>query len=106
MLIPSSRPSPYQVLFILGEAVLMALGVVLAVYLRLPDPTEIFTWKYSWHRIFLVPAVFRDNLLLFRSAQLQGGAAFYMDGDQNRPGHGGRHHGPGRDLLHHAAGFF
>jgi sugar transferase (PEP-CTERM system associated) len=65
MLIPSSRPSPYQVIFVLGEALLMALGVVLAVYLRLSDPEEIFTWKYSWHRIFVVPAILEITFYYF-----------------------------------------
>lgn len=65
MLIPSSRPSPHQVLFIVGEAVIMALGVVLAVYLRLHDPSELFTWKYSWHRILVVPAMLEITFYYF-----------------------------------------
>ncbi len=57
MLVASGRPSPYQVLFIIIEFILISLATVLAVYLRLGDVEEIFTWKYSWHRIFLVPVV-------------------------------------------------
>ena len=57
MQVPSSRPSPYQIGFIVGEFVLMGLGTLLAVYLRTGDAEEIFTWRYSWHRIVLVPMV-------------------------------------------------
>ena len=55
MLVPSSRPSPYQVVFILGEWIIMALAAALAVYIRLGDASEILTWKYSWHRLIFVP---------------------------------------------------
>ncbi|WP_449246179.1 TIGR03013 family XrtA/PEP-CTERM system glycosyltransferase [Desulfarculus baarsii] len=57
MRIPSSRPSPYLVGFLLIEAGLMALGSLLAVYLRTGDTAELFTWRYSWHRVVLVPLV-------------------------------------------------
>jgi sugar transferase (PEP-CTERM system associated) len=55
--IPSSRPSPYQIAFVAGEALLMGLGALLAIYLRTGDPGEILTWRYSWHRIVVVPLV-------------------------------------------------
>jgi sugar transferase (PEP-CTERM system associated) len=36
----------------------MGLGVMLALWIRLPDPAqELFTWKYSWERVLLVPLV-------------------------------------------------
>jgi len=57
MTISPGRLSPYQVAFVLGEAALMALGTMLAVYLRLGSGAELFTWKYSWHRLILVPLV-------------------------------------------------
>lgn len=57
MLVTSGRPSPYQVLFIIVEFVIISMATVLAVYLRLGDVEEIFTWKYSWHRIFVVPMI-------------------------------------------------
>jgi sugar transferase (PEP-CTERM system associated) len=58
MLASSSRPSPYQLLFLAGEFFLMVLGTLLALIIRLPDPAaELFTWKYSWHRVALVPIV-------------------------------------------------
>ena len=57
MLISSSRPSPYIIAFVLGESLLMIVGAVLAVYFRLGTTAEIFTFRYSWHRLLLVPVV-------------------------------------------------
>lgn len=65
MLVPSSRPSPYHVVFVLGESLLIALAVALAVLLRVGDPGELFTWKYSWHRIVLVPIVLQATFFYF-----------------------------------------
>ncbi len=66
MLATSSRPSPYQVLFMVGEFVLMGLGTILALIIRLPDPAaELFTWKYSWHRVVLVPIVLQVTFYYF-----------------------------------------
>lgn len=57
MLISSSRPSPYIIAFILGESLFMILGAALAVYFRLGTTAEIFTFRYSWYRLLLVPVV-------------------------------------------------
>ncbi|MBU1156867.1 MAG: TIGR03013 family PEP-CTERM/XrtA system glycosyltransferase [Proteobacteria bacterium] len=57
MLISSSRPSPYIIAFVLGESLLMIGGAVLAVYFRLGTSAEIFTFRYSWYRLLLVPVV-------------------------------------------------
>lgn len=57
MLISSSRPSPYIIAFVLGESLLMIVGAVLAVYFRLGTTAEIFTFRYSWYRLLLVPVV-------------------------------------------------
>ncbi|MBU1276853.1 MAG: TIGR03013 family PEP-CTERM/XrtA system glycosyltransferase [Proteobacteria bacterium] len=57
MLILSGRPSPYIIAFILGESLLMIVGAVLAVYFRLGTSAEIFTFRYSWYRLLLVPVV-------------------------------------------------
>lgn len=57
MQVASSRPSPYQVAFVVVEALLMAAATLLAVYLRTGEAGELFTWRYSWHRIILVPLV-------------------------------------------------
>ncbi|MGD8564421.1 MAG: TIGR03013 family PEP-CTERM/XrtA system glycosyltransferase [Desulfarculaceae bacterium] len=65
MLVPSSRPSPYQIIFVLGEAGLMAVGTALAVYIRLGGASEILTWKYSWHRILLVPVILQATFYYF-----------------------------------------
>ncbi|KMY66535.1 hypothetical protein AAU61_15425 [Desulfocarbo indianensis] len=66
MLASSSRPSPYQLLFLAGEFLLMGAGVLLALIIRLPDPaTELFTWKYSWHRVVLVPMVLQISFYYF-----------------------------------------
>ncbi len=35
----------------------MAGGAILAVYLRLGSTAELFTWRYSWYRLLLVPVV-------------------------------------------------
>ncbi|MCB2187408.1 MAG: TIGR03013 family PEP-CTERM/XrtA system glycosyltransferase [Deltaproteobacteria bacterium] len=51
------RWSPFWIIFVLGEALIMAGGTILAVYLRLGTSAELFTWKYSWHRLVLVPLV-------------------------------------------------
>jgi sugar transferase (PEP-CTERM system associated) len=62
----SSRPSPYQVIFVAGELLMMGLAVLMALYIRLPDPTqEIFTWKYSWERVILVPIVLQVTFYYF-----------------------------------------
>ena len=65
MLVPSSRPSPYQVMFVMGEWVIMALAAGLAVYIRLGDASEILTWKYSWHRLVFVPMVMHVSFYYF-----------------------------------------
>lgn len=65
MTVASSRTSPYLVLFLLGEAVVMALGAVLAVYFRLGGAAELFTWKYSWYRILVVPVVLQVTFFYF-----------------------------------------
>lgn len=66
MLASSSRPSPYQVAFVLGEMLLMGAGTVLALWIRLPDPAaELFTWRYSWHRVVLVPLVLQATFYYF-----------------------------------------
>lgn len=57
MQVPSSRPSPYLVSFLVGESLLMALGPILAVYLRLGTSAELFTFRYSWYRLLLVPVI-------------------------------------------------
>ena len=46
------------------EAILMALGSVMAVYFRTGGAEELFTWRYSWHRVFLVPMVLEINFYL------------------------------------------
>jgi sugar transferase (PEP-CTERM system associated) len=74
MQISSGRPSPFQVGFVLGEGLLMAVGALLALYFRLEDTSEIFTWRYGWHRILLVPLVlqvayFYSDLYNFRVAR-------------------------------------
>jgi hypothetical protein len=43
----------------------MFLGTALAVYIRVADPTELFTWKYSWHRLLLVPVVLEISFYYF-----------------------------------------
>lgn len=65
MQVPSSRPSPYLIAFILGESLLMGLGTLLAVYFRTGTFTEIFTWRYSWHRIVVVPMVLQFTFYYF-----------------------------------------
>ncbi len=57
MQVPSSRPSPYLISFLVGESLLMAIGPVLAVYFRLGTSAELFTFRYSWYRLLLVPVV-------------------------------------------------
>jgi sugar transferase (PEP-CTERM system associated) len=74
MQVSSARPSPFQVGFVLGEGLLMAAGALLAIYFRLGDTSEIFTWRYGWHRILLVPVVlqiayFYSDLYNFRVAR-------------------------------------
>ena len=74
MQVPSSRPSPYLIAFILGESLLMGLGTLLAVYFRTGNFTEIFSWRYSWHRIVVVPMVLQlafyySDLYNFRIAR-------------------------------------
>jgi sugar transferase (PEP-CTERM system associated) len=64
-MIYSSRTSPYIIGFLAGEALLMFLGTALAVYIRVADPTELFTWKYSWHRLLLVPVVLEISFYYF-----------------------------------------
>lgn len=66
MLASSGRPSPYHLLFLAGEFLLMILGTFLALIMRLPDPAaELFTWKYSWHRVVLVPIVLQVTFYYF-----------------------------------------
>lgn len=57
MQVPSSRTSPYLISFLVGESLLMAAGPVLAVYFRLGTSAELFTFRYSWYRLLLVPVV-------------------------------------------------
>ncbi len=57
MLVSSSRPSPYQAAFLLGETILILAATILALYTRVGQMEELFTWRYSWHRILLVPLV-------------------------------------------------
>ncbi|MFH1036316.1 MAG: TIGR03013 family XrtA/PEP-CTERM system glycosyltransferase [Pseudomonadota bacterium] len=65
MQVPSSRPSPYLIAFLLGESVLMGLGTLLAVYFRIGTLAEIFSWRYSWHRIVVVPMVLQITFYYF-----------------------------------------
>jgi len=66
MLASSSRPSPYHLLFLAGEFLVMVLGTLLALVIRLPDPAaELFSWKYSWHRVILVPIVLQLTFYYF-----------------------------------------
>jgi sugar transferase (PEP-CTERM system associated) len=65
MQVPSSRPSPYLIAFLLGESLLMGLGTLLAVYFRIGTLTEIFSWRYSWHRIVVVPLVLQITFYYF-----------------------------------------
>ncbi len=74
MQVSSGRPSPFQVGFLLGEFVLMVAGTLLALYFRLEDTSEIFTWRYGWHRILIVPiglqiTYFYSDLYNFRVAR-------------------------------------
>jgi sugar transferase (PEP-CTERM system associated) len=64
-MIYSSRTSPYIIGFLAGEALLMFIGTALAVYIRVADPAELFTWKYSWHRLLLVPVVLEITFYYF-----------------------------------------
>lgn len=64
MRIPSSSPSPYLIGFLLVEALLMAVGSVMAVYFRTGGSEELFSWRYSWHRVVLVPLVLEITFYL------------------------------------------
>ena len=64
-MIQSGRTSPYIIGFLLGEVLLISLAATLAVYIRVADPAELFTWKYSWHRILLVPLVIEATFYYF-----------------------------------------
>lgn len=65
MPVASSRPSPYIVAFLLGETGLMVAATLLAIYFRTGSIAEIFTWRYSWHRIILVPLVMQITYYYF-----------------------------------------
>ncbi len=65
MPVASSRPSPYLIGFILGETGLMIVATVLAIYFRTGNVAELFTWRYSWHRILLVPVVMQVTYYYF-----------------------------------------
>ncbi len=65
MQVPSSRPSPYLIAFLLGESLLMGLGTLLAVYFRIGTLAEIFSWRYSWHRLAVVPVVLQVTFYYF-----------------------------------------
>lgn len=65
MTVASSRTSPYLILFLLVELMLMILGSVLAVYLRLGDTSEIFSSKYAWYRILAAPVILQITFFYF-----------------------------------------
>ena len=64
-MIYSSRTSPYIFGFILGEALLMFFGTALAMYIRLEDPSELLSWRYSWHRMIMVPVMLELTFYYF-----------------------------------------
>ena len=64
-MIQSGRTSPYIIGFLLGEALIIFVATALAVYIRVADANELFTWKYSWHRLLLVPIVIEVTFYYF-----------------------------------------
>ncbi len=41
------------------------MATALAVYIRVADASELFTWQYSWHRMFVVPIVIEITFYYF-----------------------------------------
>lgn len=65
MSLHSGRAAPYLVGFVLGEALIIALGAVIAVYLRIGTTAELFSWRYSWPRLLLVPIILEVTFYYF-----------------------------------------